>query len=226
MADVFISYHRSAGASALVRRIAGELENRGVSCWYDTQNAAPVDFVERIVKEINCCKVLLFLWDEQANEDSKQENSYVRSEIQWAYGRKRIALRPFRVGNFNFEQNETLMFYFSHINIPYGGDTPETAQTTELVNAIADILGKTQSPPIITQQPTTPPKIIESGKCGDNVAYTLENGVLTISGNGSMWDFEWNDKVRNLNPPWRSQREMISHIEIQNGVTKILRILN
>ena len=128
MADVFISYHRSDGASALVRRIAGELESRGVSCWYDTKNTAPVDFVQRIVTEIECCKVFLFIWDEKANEDSKQANSYVRSEIQWAYGEKHIALFPFQVGN--FKQNETLKFYFGHINIPYGGDTPETRLPT------------------------------------------------------------------------------------------------
>ncbi|MBQ6207032.1 MAG: leucine-rich repeat protein [Oscillospiraceae bacterium] len=234
MADVFISYHRSDGASALARRIAGELESRGVTCWYDTKNTAPVDFVERIVTEIESCKVFLFIWDEKANEDSKKRNSYVRSEIQCAYGEKRIALFPFQVGK--FEQNKTLKFYFAHINIPYGGDTPETAQIEELVNAIADILGKTQPPPAkiiksdnspmtwgeafgLSEPQTSSAKIIKSGKCGDNVNCTLdENGVLTLSGSGAMWDFTWNMPSA---PPWWKVREKISHIEILNGVTNI-----
>ncbi|MBR0280111.1 MAG: leucine-rich repeat protein [Oscillibacter sp.] len=225
MADVFISYHRSPGASALVRRIAGELENRGVSCWYDTQNAAPVDFVERIVTEIESSKAFVFLWDEQANEDSKKRNSYVRSEIQCAYGEKHIALFPFQVGD--FEKNKTLKFYFGHINIPYGGDTPENAQTTELVNAIADTLGRTQPPPVVTQPQTLPAKIIESGKCGeqgDNVTYTLdENGVLTISGNGAMSDCRKYilGMLWDYSSPWGKRRKTISRVNIQKGVTMI-----
>ncbi|MBR3569314.1 MAG: leucine-rich repeat protein [Oscillibacter sp.] len=227
MADVFISYHRSEGASALVRRIAGELESRGVTCWYDTKNAAPVDFIERTVTEIERCKVFLFLWDEQANEDSKKRNSYVRSEIQWAYGEKHIALFPFQVGN--FEKNKTLRFYFGHINIPYGGDTPETAQTGKLVNAIADALDKTQPLSIITQPQIPLVKIIGSGQCGNHVAYILdENGLLSIAGIGPMWDYELDDKFFNVDEqetqhyrPWEMVREKISHIEIQNGVTTI-----
>ena len=245
VADVFISYHRSPGASALVRRIAGELENRGVSCWYDTQNAAPVDFVERIVMEIESCKAFVFVWDEQANEDSKKRNSYVRSEIQCAYGEKHIALFPFQVGD--FEKNKTLKFYFAHINIPYGGDTPETAQTGALINAIADVLGKTQPPPaapIISQEELehlmksfVPPsaKVIKSGECGDNVTYTLdENGVLIISGNGAIRDYSsFDDELEALfaksdakrkelhYPSWDDRSTKISRIEIQNGITRI-----
>ena len=220
MADVFISYHRSPGASALVRRIAGELENRGVSCWYDTQNAAPVDFVERIVMEIESCKAFVFVWDEQANEDSKKRNSYVRSEIQCAYGEKHIALFPFQVGD--FEKNKTLKFYFGHINIPYGGNAPETAQTTELVNAISDVLGKTQPPPIIKQSQVPSTKIIKSGYCGKNVTYTLdENGVLTIYGNGSTWDFYWDLRTNTANTPWWNERNMIFRLDIQYGVNQI-----
>ena len=255
MADVFISYHRSPGASALVRRIAGELENRNVSCWYDTQNAAPVDFVERIVTEIESCKAFVFLWDEQANEDSKKRNSYVRSEIQCAYGEKHIALFPFQVGD--FEKNKTLKFYFGHINIPYGGDTPEIAHTTELVNAIADVLEKNQLTPEVTPQPQTLPpvverrqsiskspkkqvkpqsrhaKIIKTGKYGkgfDKVMYTLdENGVLIISGSGAMWESAWYSHIHPATSlytiskitSWVDKREMISHVEIQNGITSI-----
>ena len=212
MADVFISYHRSDGASALVRRIAGELESRGISCWYDTKNTAPVDFVELIVTEIDCCKVFLFLWDEKANKNSKERNSYVRREIHRAY-KKNVALVPFRVGD--FEKNPTLEFYFDPINILYGGDSPETAQIGELVNAITDALDKPQSPP----------KIVKRGNCGtrgDNVTYTLtESGVLTISGYGGICDYFPMAHVDLMNPPWWNERKSISHVKIQNGITSI-----
>ena len=34
-------------------------------------------------------------------------------------------------------------------------------------------------------------KVIESGKCGDNVSYEfVEDGTLRIFGEGEMWNFE------------------------------------
>ncbi|SDB25488.1 PASTA domain, binds beta-lactams, partial [Ruminococcaceae bacterium FB2012] len=43
----------------------------------------------------------------------------------------------------------------------------------------------------VTVKPTGP-KIVKSGSCGQNVNYTLdENGLLTISGSGNMYDFEY-----------------------------------
>lgn len=41
---------------------------------------------------------------------------------------------------------------------------------------------------------------IESGSCGDNLTWTLENGVLTISGSGAMTDYEWRTKVGSSSP--------------------------
>ena len=48
-----------------------------------------------------------------------------------------------------------------------------------------------------------------SGTCGDNLTYTLNNGVLTISGTGKIWDnaFEDNDDIKS--------------VIIKNGVTAI-----
>ena len=221
MADVFISYHRSKGSSALVKRIAGELENKGVTCWYDTKNKAPGDFVKRILTEIESCKAFLFLWDEKANEDSKNANSYVRSEIQWAYNEKHIALFPFQVGN--FEQNKILKFYFSHINILYGGNSLETAHIGELVKAIVDFV---QPLPVKPEKPVKPSKIIKPKECGawgDNVTYALnQNSVLTISGKGAMRDFE-RHILSAYKIPWRRQRKIISRVKIQDGVTTIGR---
>ena len=208
MADVFISYCRSAGTAELVRRIAGELESRGISCWYDTKTAAPVDFVKRIVTEIDRCKVFLFLWDAKSNANFEESRSYVRREVHRAT-KKNAALCPFQIGD--FEKSPTLEFYFDYINIPYGGDTPETARTGELVEAIAEMLGK---PPAPTAQPKPqaaappPTKIIKRGECGyegGNVTFTLdENGVLTISGNGRMRNMMTIDDT-----PWWDEHKKI-----------------
>ena len=54
-----------------------------------------------------------------------------------------------------------------------------------------------------------------SGKCGDNVTWRQENGVLTISGTGPMWDYG----TGNLSP-WYYDRGITSVI-IKSGVTTI-----
>ena len=72
-------------------------------------------------------------------------------------------------------------------------------------------------------KPSPPPaKIISRGECGQNVDYTLdENGVLTISGMGPIQNFEWNSETKTSDTPWRDERETISRVEIQDGVTDI-----
>lgn len=55
-----------------------------------------------------------------------------------------------------------------------------------------------------------------SGECGNNVKWALENGMLTISGEGDM-------AVYNpiVSIPWYSSRSEITDIVIENGVTSI-----
>lgn len=57
---------------------------------------------------------------------------------------------------------------------------------------------------------------IPENACGDNVVWTLVNGVLTISGSGAMDDYESADAV-----PWHALKEEISAIVIGPGVTEI-----
>ena len=54
-----------------------------------------------------------------------------------------------------------------------------------------------------------------SGTCGPNLTWTLSNGVLTISGTGPMYDFNWHES------PWTENRSSISSVVIGNGVTSI-----
>lgn len=70
----------------------------------------------------------------------------------------------------------------------------------------------------------------ESGVCGDNVTWTLDdNGTLTISGNGAMYDYGELYPVLTQIPnyesmaPWYSSREKINKVVIENGITTIGR---
>lgn len=55
-----------------------------------------------------------------------------------------------------------------------------------------------------------------SGTCGENVTWTLNNGVLTISGAGNMKEYDFYSDV-----PWYSQRDVITSVVISSGVTSI-----
>ncbi len=56
-----------------------------------------------------------------------------------------------------------------------------------------------------------------SGTCGDNLTWTLnDSGTLTISGSGSMTNFDFNSFA-----PWYSNIYSITNIVIKNGVTSI-----
>lgn len=64
---------------------------------------------------------------------------------------------------------------------------------------------------------------VVSGNCGedgDNVKWELdtENGVLTISGQGDMWDYEYQYYTT---APWYSYYPEISTVVIQNEITSI-----
>ena len=64
----------------------------------------------------------------------------------------------------------------------------------------------------------------ESGSCGYNLTWTLENGVLTISGTGKMDRYGYNSKPDGsgvTSAPWGEYYEAIERVVIENGVTSI-----
>ena len=64
--------------------------------------------------------------------------------------------------------------------------------------------------------------IVDSGKCGDNVTYTLDSdGLLTISGKGSMYEYssKWDGDKYFTTAPWGSKK--LTQIVISDGVTSI-----
>ena len=57
--------------------------------------------------------------------------------------------------------------------------------------------------------------VIPTGPCGDELTWTLDDGVLTISGTGAMWDFQETDT------PWADYVDEIGEIVIESGATSI-----
>ena len=59
------------------------------------------------------------------------------------------------------------------------------------------------------------PEVI-GGSCGANVNWILENGVLTITGNGTMNDYTWGTPAL-----WMEYAALITNVVIEDGVTSI-----
>ncbi len=55
-----------------------------------------------------------------------------------------------------------------------------------------------------------------SGTCGDNLTWTFESGVLTVSGTGPMYDYG-----EQMVSPWEDMRMEVTEVVIENGVTTI-----
>ena len=63
---------------------------------------------------------------------------------------------------------------------------------------------------------------VDSGKCGDNVKWVLDDaGTLTISGTGTMYDYDNYDSGEDT--PWMEHRNSVKKVVIKSGVTSIGR---
>ncbi len=55
-----------------------------------------------------------------------------------------------------------------------------------------------------------------SGTCGENLAWTLNDEILTISGTGDMTNYDWGDYA-----PWYTHCNEITRVVIESGVSSI-----
>ncbi len=58
--------------------------------------------------------------------------------------------------------------------------------------------------------------IAPHGSCGDKLTWKFENGTLTVSGTGAMYEFGWVSDI-----PWTKFADGIKAVVIENGVTSI-----
>lgn len=56
----------------------------------------------------------------------------------------------------------------------------------------------------------------QSGTCGENLTWSIQDGTLTISGTGEMESYSGE-----YNVPWYNYRNGINNIVIMNGVTSV-----
>lgn len=61
-----------------------------------------------------------------------------------------------------------------------------------------------------------PASAVDSGSCGENLKWSLESGVLTITGSGNMTDYADGDL-----PPWYDRRGEITEVSLPDGLTSI-----
>ena len=61
-----------------------------------------------------------------------------------------------------------------------------------------------------------------SGQCGDNASFTLDyNGVLTVTGQGPMWNYSYNEQVSWNPPAWYDMADYVEKIVVKQGVTTV-----
>ena len=66
---------------------------------------------------------------------------------------------------------------------------------------------------------TPPPKVVVSGKCGDDITWQLDEvGTLTISGTGEMYNY--NGNLSNY-APWNDKRQDVKKAVVKGDVTNI-----
>ena len=70
-------------------------------------------------------------------------------------------------------------------------------------------------PSIPETEATEPEETVITGTCGENLSWTLESGVLTITGTGAMYDFSEGDT------PWSEYADQIVFAVVHPGVTTI-----
>lgn len=119
------------------------------------------------------------------------------------------------------------------------GDTPEQAAAAATDSGTVEqepAAPETSETPVEPEQPTEPEQSAEpeadaepdsngialystaSGQCGNNLTWTLNGGVLTISGKGAMWDRdnEWYGFCGVLD-----QADEVTSVVVESGVTSI-----
>ncbi len=117
------------------------------------------------------------------------------------------------------EQEETV---FSEEEIP---ETEETVLEETSVRETEEepVLEAEEEPELPEDEPAelTEEEASEAAagdvNCGENITWSINEGVLTLSGSGAMYDYDTNE-----NPvPWIEERNTVEKVVIEDGITSI-----
>lgn len=141
MADVFISYSKQA--VAVTRKLAKDLEEKGVTVWWDTELVAGERFRQRIQEELKACRAAIVIWTPES-----VHSDYVHSEAERArIARKLIQVRtadiepgdlppPFDVAHVPLVDDRTEIYAaLSKLGIIEGYDSPAYRKTALFTGA-------------------------------------------------------------------------------------------
>lgn len=74
---------------------------------------------------------------------------------------------------------------------------------------------------LAANEQTTAALVSETNKCGENITWTLENGVLTLTGTGATYNYSADEDYTKNPPPWFGQRDEITEIKLSEGITEL-----
>ena len=86
-------------------------------------------------------------------------------------------------------------------------EVPEPTETVEFT--VPDVTEETVDP--VQEEPA----LATGGTCGDGLSWSLDGGVLTVSGSGPMYDFDGGYS------PWWESAESITLVKMEYGVTTV-----
>ena len=115
----------------------------------------------------------------------------------------------------NTEENRADDFLTNEDDVQFSDEQNSSVLSSKMLASIPDPEAlddgdeKTQELEVVTSDNS-------SGKCGDNVYWSFEKGILTISGNGDMYSFKYD-----YSPPWKKFESIIETVVIEQGISNI-----
>ena len=215
--DVFISYSRKDKEEA--EALCTALDEAGISYWIDRNIHGSANFLSQITAYIKSCKVVVFV--ASANSANSE---WTQKEILYALKHKKNIV-PYRIGDFQFEDNDELDFVFTNV------------QWVESVSTVVESLKElgcataSQQVPQPTPIPQPTPTPVKTYQVGDYYDDGVKQGVVfevtadgqhgkIVSLTGSSEEIEWssdeNEKERFIGANDKSNGA--------NNMAKVMRI--